>query len=56
MQLLVIYYFWTFLQLFLILVIFATTLQLVCEHFGFHPKGTTYDTLVVNVTNLIVTP
>jgi hypothetical protein len=29
-------YIWTFLQLFLVLVIFATTLQLVCDYFGVH--------------------
>jgi hypothetical protein len=39
MRLLVIYnYIWTFLQLFLVLVIFATTLQLVCNYFGVHPS------------------
>jgi hypothetical protein len=38
MQLLVIYsYIWTFLQLFLVLFIFATTLQLVCDYFDVHP-------------------
>ncbi len=31
-------YIWTFLQLFLVLVIFATTLQLVCNYFGVHPS------------------
>jgi hypothetical protein len=39
MQLLVICnYIWTFLQLFLVLVIFAITLQLVCDYFGVHPS------------------
>jgi hypothetical protein len=39
MQLLVIYnYIQTFLQLFLVLVIFAITLQLVCDYFGVHPS------------------
>jgi hypothetical protein len=34
MQLLIIYnYIWTFLQLFLVLIIFAITLQLVCDYF-----------------------
>jgi hypothetical protein len=39
MQLLIICnYIWTFLQLFIVLVIFATTLQLVCDYFGVHPS------------------
>jgi hypothetical protein len=29
-------YIWTFLQLFCVLVIFATTLQLICDYFGVH--------------------
>jgi hypothetical protein len=39
-------YIWTFLQLFLVLVIFATTLQLVCNHFGVHPSMWTTFSLV----------
>jgi hypothetical protein len=31
-------YIWTFLQLFLVLIIFATTLQLVCTYFSVHPS------------------
>jgi hypothetical protein len=31
-------YLWTFLQLFLVLVIFATTLQLDCDYFVFNPS------------------
>ncbi len=31
-------YMWTFLQLFIVLVIFATTLQLVCDYFGVYPS------------------
>ncbi len=39
MQLLVICnYIWTFLQLFLVLVIFVTTMQLVCDNFNVHPS------------------
>jgi len=38
MQLLVICnYIWTFLQLFLVLAIFVTIVQLVCDYFGAHP-------------------
>jgi hypothetical protein len=47
-------YIWTILQLFLVLVIFAITLQLICNHYGFHRRTTTYIPLVANVTNLIV--
>jgi hypothetical protein len=49
----VIDYLWTFLQLILVLVIFATTLQLVCNYHGFHLKKTTYVSLVINVTNFV---
>jgi hypothetical protein len=45
-------YIWTFLQLFFVLVIFAITLQVICNHYGFHPRRTTYVPLVANVTNL----
>jgi hypothetical protein len=47
MQLLVICnYIWTFLQLFLVLVIFGTTLQLVCDYFDVHPSMWTTFNLV----------
>jgi hypothetical protein len=39
-------YIWTFLQLFFVLVIFATTLQLVCNYFGVHPSMWTTISLV----------
>jgi hypothetical protein len=45
---------WTFLQLFFVLVIFAITLQLICNYYGFHSRRTTYVPLVTNVTNLTV--
>ncbi len=67
MQLLIICnYIWTFLQLFLVLIIFAMTMQLVCNYFGvhlsmwttfyfsFHLKITIY-VHYTNVTNLVVT-
>jgi hypothetical protein len=47
-------YIWTFLQLFFVLVIFAITLQLICNYYGFHPKKTTYVPLATNVTNLVI--
>jgi hypothetical protein len=40
-------------SLFFILVIFATTLQLICNYFGFHARRTIYVPLIANVTNLI---
>jgi hypothetical protein len=64
MQLLVICnYIWTFLQLFPVLVIFATSLWLFwCSSFhlnnilfGFHPRRTIYVPLVANVNNLVAT-
>jgi hypothetical protein len=39
-------YIWTFLQLFLVLVIFTTTLQLICNYFGVHPSMWTTFSLV----------
>jgi hypothetical protein len=40
-------YIWTFLQLFLVLVIFVITLQLVsCDYFGVHPSMRTTFNLV----------
>jgi hypothetical protein len=68
MQLLIICnYIWTFLQLFLVLVIFVITLQLIRNYFDIHPYMWTtfslvfiqeeqfYVPLVANVTNLIAT-
>ncbi len=67
MQLLIICnYIWTFLELFLMLVIFATTLQLVCDYFRVYLSMWTTFSLVfiqeeefmshyTNVTNLVVT-
>jgi hypothetical protein len=47
MQLLDIYnYIWTILQLLLMLVIFVTTLQLVCNYFSVHPSTCTTFSLV----------
>ncbi len=52
MQLLVICnYIWTFLQLVLMLVIFAITLQLVCDYFGVHPSIWTTFSLVSSKKN-----
>jgi hypothetical protein len=39
-------YIWTFLQLFLVLVIFATTMQLVCNYFDVHPSMWTTFSLI----------
>ncbi len=44
----------TFWQLFFVLVIFAITLQLICNYYVFHPTRATYVPLVANVTNLVV--
>ncbi len=44
-------YIWTFLQLFLVFVIFASTLQLVCNYFGVHPSMWTTFSLVSSKKN-----
>jgi hypothetical protein len=41
-------HFWTFLQLFMVLVILVITLQLVCDYFGFHLSMQTTFSLVFN--------
>jgi len=47
-------YIWTFLQLFLVLVIFAITLQLVCNYFGVHPSmWTTFSLVFTQVEQFI---
>jgi hypothetical protein len=55
MQLLIICnYIWTFLQLFLVLFIFVTTLQLVCNYFGVHlSMWTTFSLVFIQVEHFI---